>query len=142
MSSVGALIGIAAARLGYPVMDAVAGVIICMVILYVAVGILRDAADKMVDSAEDAAYELKLRKCIIDYADNENVAIGIDSLITRKFGEKVYVDLELSMDGNMKLNEAHGTGEKIHNLLETSFDEVKHVMVHINPAGYAYSVRP
>ena len=142
MSSVGALIGIGAARLGFPIMDAVAGIVICVVILYVGIGILKDAIDKMVDSAEDPDYEKKLRECITEYAKRERIAIGIDSLITRKFGEKVYVDLEISMDGDMKLNDAHTAAEKVHDLIEESFAEIKHVMVHINPAGYSYNVRP
>lgn len=142
MSSVGALIGIAAARLGFPIMDAAAGIVICIVIMYVAFGILKDAIDKMVDSAENPDYEKKLCECICEYAKRERIAIGIDSLITRKFGEKVYVDLEISMDGNMQLNEAHSVGERVHNLIEDRFSEVKHVMVHINPAGFAYAVRP
>lgn len=141
MSSVGALIGIAAARMGYPIMDSVAGIIICIVILYVGIGILKDAADKMVDSAEDPVYEERLKSSIDDYAKKEGLDIGIDSLMTRKFGEKVYVDLEISVDGDMKLKDAHAIAEKIHDMIEKNFSNIKHVMVHTNPAGYSYSVR-
>ena len=51
LSSVGAFIGILGARLGYPVLDPVASVFICLCILKVAVDIFREAMGKMVDKA-------------------------------------------------------------------------------------------
>lgn len=141
MSSVGALIGIAAARMGYPIMDSVAGIIICLVIIYVGIGILKDAADKMVDSAEKPEYEEELRKSIRDFAKNEKLDIDVDSLMTRKFGEKVYVDLEISVDGDMKLKDAHTIAERVHDMIEKNYSDVKHVMIHTNPAGYPYGIR-
>lgn len=141
MSSVGALIGIGAARMGYPVMDSVAGLIISVVILIVAVRIIKDAVNNMLDRAADPEMEEKMRKAIDDYALESGNRIDIDSLITRKFGEKIYVDLELGVDGDMKLKDAHDIAEKVHDILEKNFDDVKHVMVHLNPKGYEYTIR-
>ena len=71
----------------------------------------------------------------------EDIDLVIDSLITRKFGDKIYVDLEIGVDGNMKLKEAHDIAENVHDHIEKNFHDVKHVMVHLNPKGYDYTIR-
>ena len=59
---------------------------------------------------------------------------GVDLLRTRTFGSRIYVDVDISADGNMTLNEAHGIAESVHDAIEGRFEQVKHIMVHVNPA--------
>ena len=141
LSSVGALIGIGAARMGYPVMDQVAGLIISFVILIVAARIISEAVNNMMDRSADPDMEEKIKTSINDYAISKDIDLVIDSLITRKFGDKIYVDLEIGVDGNMKLKEAHDIAENVHDHIEKNFHDVKHVMVHLNPKGYDYTIR-
>ena len=56
-SSVGALIGIAGARLGFPIMDSIASLVIFVFIIKAAYDIFRDAVDKMVDHSCDDETE-------------------------------------------------------------------------------------
>ena len=51
LSSIGAFAGILGARLGFPVLDPIAGLLICLCIEKAALDIFRDAAAKMVDKA-------------------------------------------------------------------------------------------
>lgn len=46
LSSIGAFIGILGARLGYPVLDPIASVVICLFIVKASVDIFKDAIDK------------------------------------------------------------------------------------------------
>ena len=141
LSSVGALIGILFARLGFPVMDSVAGLVIAVVILVVAARIIAGAVNNMLDRSADPQVENGMREVIRAYAADAGIPITIDSLVTRQFGDKIYVDLELGVDGDLKLKSAHDIAENVHALLEQNYEEVKHVMVHLNPAGYDYTVR-
>ena len=59
-SSIGALIGIAGARLGFPVMDSVASLVIFVFIVKAALDIFKDAMDKMVDHSCDEETEKQL----------------------------------------------------------------------------------
>ena len=59
-SSVGSLIGIGGAMLGFPVLDPLASVVICIFILKVAFDIFKDALDKMLDTSCSEEYEEKL----------------------------------------------------------------------------------
>ena len=63
---------------------------------------------------------------------NESVR-GVDLLRTRTFGNKIYVDIEIRVDGKLTLWEAHAIAESVHDLVETEFSKVKHIMVHVNP---------
>ncbi|MCD8338374.1 MAG: cation diffusion facilitator family transporter [Lachnospiraceae bacterium] len=129
LSSIGSLIGVAGARAGFPVLDPLASVVISAFILKVAVDIFRDATRKMTDTACDEEYTEEMRQYI---AGQEGVA-RVDLLQTRMFGEKVYVDVEIAVDAHMELESAHAIAERVHNGLERQFDNIKHVMVHVNP---------
>lgn len=129
MSSVGALIGIGGARLGYPSLDPAASVVICVFILKAAYDIFKDAIDKMLDKSCDKDTVKKLRKVI---ASQQGV-LGISKLTTRIFGSKIYVDVEIEADGNMRLKDAHDIAQHVHDAIESRFENVKHCMVHVNP---------
>lgn len=129
LSSIGSLIGVAGARAGLPVLDSVASVVICLFILKVAVDIFRDAVRKLTDTACDEDYTEQVRTFI---ARQDGVR-RIDLLQTRMFGEKVYVDVEIAVDAHMELEDAHAIAERVHTGLENTFDNIKHVMVHVNP---------
>lgn len=129
LSSIGSFAGILAARLGYPVMDAVASVIICLCILKVAYDIFKDGFDKMVDHSCDGETEQNIRTAALGVAGVQ----GIDDLKTRLFGDKIYVDMEILLDRELKLGEAHAIAEQVHNVIERDFPDCKHCMVHVNP---------
>ena len=129
LSSVGALVGIAGARLGVPVMEPIASLVICLFICKAAYDIFRDAMRKMVDRACDAETEARLSACVLE----ESAVRGIDSLTTREFGSRIYVDLEIRLDGNLTLCESHAIAESVHDRIERTFPSVKHIMVHVNP---------
>ncbi|MDO4393338.1 MAG: cation diffusion facilitator family transporter [Bacillota bacterium] len=123
-SSVGALIGILGAQHGYPFLDSVASVVICIFILIAGYGVYKDATSRMTDSRAD--NEEDIRDFILKNAK-------LDMLKTRKFGNRTYVDAEIALDGRMSLYEAHSIAEKLHDQIEKEFPEVKHIMIHVNP---------
>ncbi|MCI8307452.1 MAG: cation transporter [Lachnospiraceae bacterium] len=130
ISSVGALIGIGFARMGYPVMDSVASVLICIFVLKTSFDIMAEAIGKMTDKACDEETQRRLSEYIASYGQVR----GIDLLKTRMFGNRIYVEVEICLDGDMPLRSAHDIAEEIHDGLEQEFRNVKHIMIHINPA--------
>lgn len=129
LSSIGSFFGILFSRMGYPVMDAVASVIICVCILKAAYDIFKDGLDKMVDHCCDTKTEQQIR----DTALSIDGVQGIDDLKTRLFGDKIYVDLEILVDKDLKLIDAHSIAEQVHAVIEQDFPKCKHCMVHVNP---------
>lgn len=130
LSSVGALIGIGGAMLGYPIMDSIASLVIFVFIAKAAYDIFKDAIDKMVDHSCDEETERKIYEAVMSHEE----VLGIDLLQTRIFGNKIYVDVEIQVNGEYTLQEAHKIAEEVHENIEQNFPKVKHVMVHVNPA--------
>lgn len=129
-SSVGSLAGITGAMLGFPIMDSIASVVICLFILKVSYDILKDALVKMLDTSRGEAYETALAAFI---AAQEDV-VQVDVLHSRMFGNRTYIDMELQVDGDLPLREAHAIAERIHDNVEAHFSDVKHITIHLNPA--------
>lgn len=130
LSSVGALAGILGARAGFPVLDPLASVVICVFIAKAAYDIFRDAMDKMVDHSCDEETESAIRLCAVEQKEVER----IDLLRTREFGNRIYIEMEIAVDGELPLRQAHAVAEKVHDEIEKRFPKVKHIMIHVNPA--------
>ena len=130
-SSVGALIGIGGARLGFPIMDSIASLVIFVFIIKAAIDIFKDAMDKMIDRSCDEKTENQIYACVLN---NKGVR-GVDMLHTRIFGNKIYVDIEIQVDASYTLKKAHGIAKEVHDDIEENFPKVKHIMVHVNPTN-------
>ena len=130
LSSVGALVGIAGARMGHMWLESAASLVICAFIVKAAYDIFVDAIEKMVDHACSPEIQRELRECAIA----QDGVLGVDRLRTRVFGSKIYVDIEIAADGTISLNSAHEIAERVHRGIEERFPKVKHIMVHVNPS--------
>lgn len=129
LSSIGSLIGIIGAMFGIKILDPLAGLLISLLVLKPGISIFYDATIKIIDhSCSDEIYN-QLTHFIL----NLDLLISIDSLKTRMFSEKYYVDLEIGVNENLSLKEAHMIAHKIHDALEKEFPDIKHCMIHVNP---------
>ena len=129
LSSIGSFIGIFGARLGFPILDPIASVVICIFIEKASIDIFKDAVDKMVDKScpDETLDEMK------NVITSVEGVKGIDELKTRLFGSKIYVEVEILMNASCTLVESHDTAEEVHDAIEKHFPEVKHCTVHVNP---------
>lgn len=130
LSSIGSLVGIGGALLGYPICDPIASIVICLFIIKAAYDVFMDAVNRLVDhSCSDEEIE-EIEKIIFSV---EGVK-AIDDLRTRRFGSRTYVDVEIAADKNLDFMTAHKIAENVHERIELDFKDVKHCMVHVNPA--------
>ncbi len=129
LSSIGSFIGILGAMLGVSILDVIAGGLICLIILKVAVNIFIDSIKKITDTSAPVDLQIKIK----DTVSKIDGVKGIDTLRTRLFGNMVYIDIEISCDRNLNLGDAHAIAQNVHDKIESQFKEVKHCLVHINP---------
>ena len=134
LSSIGSLIGVAGAMLGLKILDPVMGCVIGVVIIKVSYDIAKESVDKMVDKACDDDTVGALKKEV----EKVSGVKELDMIKTRMFGTKIYVEIEISVDGNMILKDAHDIAEQVHDNIEKNFENVKHCTVHVNPYGYKH----
>lgn len=130
LSSIGSFIGILGARLGFPILDPIASVIICLFIVKAAAAVFRDAVNRMIDHACDDETAEQIRQLALQ----QEGVLGVDQLKTRLFGDKIYVDVEISANGSESLDIAHAAAHRTHDAIEQQFPIVKHCMVHVNPS--------
>lgn len=129
LSSIGSFVGILGGILGVQVLQPIACMVIAVMILKVAVDIYKDTFNRLVDrSAEQKTVEELSR-----IAGNVKGVIGVDDIKTRLFGSKIYVDLEISCDRNLTLEDAHTIAESVHHAVERCRSDIKHCTVHVNP---------
>lgn len=129
MSSVGSLIGVGGAILGYSFFDPLASIVIAIIILKIAIEIYIKSVNEVIDKAASDETIIKIKE-IVSSIDG---VIQIDLLLTRQHANLVYVDLEIGVKGDLLLWDAHAISEEVHDKLEDNISEIKHCMVHVNP---------
>jgi len=128
-SSIGSLIGVAGALLGFKFFDPLAAVVIALIIIKVGVEIYLKSIDEVMDKSADEETIQKIRQAV----QSVEGVIAIDMLLTRQHASVIYVDLEIGVDGDLTLWKAHAIAEKAHLIVEDEVPLVKHCMVHVNP---------
>lgn len=129
LSSIGSFIGIGLSILGYPLCDSFVGFFMSLFILKPGLSIFYHASISLVDhSCSDDIYQ-----SLFQFIQNQEGVLHIDVLKTRMFAEKYYVDLEISVNQTLSLQEAHCIAHRVHDNLEQEFPNIKHCMIHVNP---------
>ena len=129
LSSIGALAGIVGARMGLPILDSIASIVICLFILKVAVDIFIEALNKTVDRACDEKCVEHIVRTVLEQPGVK----ALDNIKTRQFGSAIYTDIEIAVDPQLRLVDAHAIAESVHGAVEKSTPNLKHCMVHVNP---------
>ena len=129
LSSVGSLVGIFGAMNGIKILEPLASVVIALFILKAVFDIVKDAVDKMIDKSCDKETVARMTTLI----QEQDGVKRLDVIKTRLFANKIYVDIEISADGNLTLTESHKIATNVHDMVEKEFPLVKHCMVHVNP---------
>ena len=133
LSSVPAVIAVGAAMVlpGWPILDHVGALMVCLFILQAGYRIVRPAVRQLVDSGLpprdiEAMYDA-VRKC--------NGVLFAHALRTRYLGSAVAVDLHIEVDPHLSVAEGHDIAEDVRHTLLTAFDVVVDVVVHVDPIG-------
>lgn len=129
LSSIGTFLGILGARFGLSFLDPVAAIIVSIFVMKVGIDLYLKSMDELVDKSADAKTleEIKFFTFSVEGVEE------INDLKTRVFGNKIYVDLEISVDRNLSVEEGHYIAENVHNSIENNISNVKHCMVHVEP---------
>lgn len=128
-SSLGSFVGILGARMGYPVLDPIASLIICGIIAYTGCKIVYESFERMTDHSAPLE-QANAYKATIEAVEG---VMHVDYVHTRIFGNRVFVDTEITIDDAQSFLDAHAIVEKVHHAVEENHKEVKHCMVHANP---------
>lgn len=140
-SSFAALIGIGGAIIGgrYNIpwllyLDPLAGIFVSGLVLKMAYDIFKDSIHTTLDHVLHEEETVELRKAI----EAVEGVIRIDSLRAREHGHYQIVDVKVSVDPNITVEQGHRIGKQVKQTLLDSFSQVRDVFVHINPFDSAF----
>lgn len=131
LSSIGTLIGISGAALSPKLrfLDPLAAVVVSILVIKVGVDLYMQSTKQLVDNAAPDEEIQKIREIACQVPG----CLGINDLKTRVFGNRIYVDLEIFIDGSITVIEGHAIATAVHDAIETNLTNVKHCMVHMEP---------
>lgn len=136
LSSIAALIGVGLAIIGehfhIPFLvygDAIAGIIVSLIVIKVGYHLIRTSAtiilEKVLSKDEVEVY----KKTVLAI---EGVR-RIDQLLARTHGSYIIIDIKISVDPNLSVKKGHDIASETKRTLIEKYQEVEDVLVHINP---------
>lgn len=128
-----ALIGVAgAAWLNLPWLDAAAGILVCLWLLWGAFGVLRSAADHLLDRGLEPTQQARIAALA---ADSEAV-IGVHQLRTRVSGPVVMIQMHMDLDPRLSLEAAHEVMLAAEDRILAEYPAAD-ILIHPDPRGRA-----
>lgn len=132
LSSIGALIGIACAyTLGgkWVIADPIAAIVVAAMILKVAIDLLREGFNELVEGSLPSDVEEEIIQII-----TEDAAISHPhNLRTRRIGANIAIEIHIRVDGDMSVRESHSLTEAIERRLRERFGNGTMVAIHVEP---------
>jgi cation diffusion facilitator family transporter len=128
-SSVVVLIGIGAVLMGFPFADAVAAVIVALMIAKMGVTLVLESINELVDSSLPEDFVREIRREI----KQTHGVHSIHLLRTRRMGEDAYIDTHIVVNSRISVSEGHMIGDVVRDNLKAKFDDIVDVLVHIDP---------
>jgi cation diffusion facilitator family transporter len=129
ISSIVVVIGIIGVMLGYPFLDAVAAVVVALLIAKIGWDLSWSSLRELIDTALDADEVTRIRESILAVDGVRTLHM----LRTRRSGGNAFVDVHILVDPQVSVSEGHQIGEQVRRTLLADSSDVNDVTVHIDP---------
>jgi cation diffusion facilitator family transporter len=133
ITSAAAFVGISISLIGgvgYESADDWAALFASTIILFNAYRILRPAINEVMDSAPSSDVDRSIRQA----AQHVEGVIALEKCFIRKTGFSYYVDLHVTVDGDLSVRHGHDIARQVKQAIRTSNPHVAEVLVHIEPS--------
>ena len=129
VSSIVVLIGIGATYIGYPMLDAIAAIVVALMIAKIGLDLSRQSIQELVDTALEPDMVEQIKQTILSIDDVRQLHL----LRTRRMGHNALVDVHIQVSPKLSVSEGHHITESVETNLKDKFEEVNDVTVHIDP---------
>ncbi len=130
-SSIVVVIGVTAQIIGVNNMDALAAVVVSVMIALMGTHLVKKAFAELIDTSLDRELVARIRQMILD----TDGVIDVHRLRSRSMGGLGYIDTEILVNPRLSVSEAHYISLNIERSIEKQFDEIIDVTVHIDPVA-------
>ncbi len=129
ISSIVVLVGIGATFIGYPVLDAIAAILVALMIAKIGLDLSRQSARELVDTALEPEMVKQIKQTILSIDDVRELHL----LRTRRMGHNALVDVHIQVSPKLSVSEGHHITESVETSLKDTFEAINDVTVHIDP---------
>lgn len=123
------LLSVIGSLFGWRWLDPIGAIIIAIMIAKMAVQMIWQSAQELIDHGVDAKTFEKIKNVI----NSVSGVRSIHQLRTRLHGQSIFVDLHIIVDPFISVSEGHHIGEEVHLKLLKSDKHIHDVTVHIDP---------
>jgi cation diffusion facilitator family transporter len=128
-SSIVVVVGLLASLAGFAYWDAIAGLIVGLIIIHMGITYAWNSIKELVDTAI-APDELAKIKELIQQIDG---VIKIHQLRSRMMGPDIFIDVHIQVSPFISVSEGHYIAQHVHYLLMQHNADIKDVTVHVDP---------
>lgn len=128
LSSLIVVAGIGGTLLGFLYFDAVAAIIVALMVIKVGADLARGALQELIDTGLTREELEAIRRTILSV----NGVKAVHGLRTRRFGGRALVDVHILVDDRLSVSEGHQISETVRAKLMHEIAPVADVMVHID----------
>ena len=114
-----------------PILDTVTAALVSIWIMFVAFKIFMETNRELMDGVDNT----EIYNTIIDTVKKVKGAFNPHRIRVRKIADLCEISLDVEVDGNLTLNEAHNIAAKIENELKKKINNIYDVLVHVEPIG-------
>lgn len=129
VSSLVVLVGVGCAWLGLKKFDAIAAVVVGMMIVKMAWQFGWSSIRELVDTGLDDAYVARLQQVIKTVPG----VAAVHQLRTRSVGGAIFLDVHIMVDSTISVSEGHYIGQQVHFCVQKEMPIVTDVTVHVDP---------
>lgn len=130
LTSVAVVVGVIGVWLGFPQADAVVGLVIAAVILWILVSSSRTVVRRLMDGVDEHVVD-----AIEAVAQHVDGVRGVDLVRARWSGHRLEAEVDIAVRPDLTVDAAHRIAEQVHHELLHHVPHTQHVAVHVNPDG-------
>ena len=127
-TSLSVIITLIAIKLGFPIVDPLATIMISLFIAYAAIDIIKQSSKILCDTV-----------AIVDLKKIVDIVLGVDGvrachkIRSRGREDDIHLDLHVQVDPDMQIDKAHKISYEIESVLKKGISSVTDVLVHMEP---------
>lgn len=129
ISSIVVFVGIGATYFGYPLLDAIAAILVALMIAKIGIDLSRQSVQELVDTALEPEIVEQIKQTILGIDEVRQLHL----LRSRRMGHNALVDVHIQVSPKLSVSEGHHISESVEKAVIDKFEEINDVTVHIDP---------
>lgn len=132
VTSFTAAVGIVLSRVGFPMADPIAAILVALWIFRAVIGLLNENLGFLTG----AGIEEEERAAIYDAARSVPGVLDVHQIIGEHVGSRHVIDIHINADGEMKLCDVHEMISEVERRVYALSKDIERVYIHVEPPGY------